>query len=161
MISPKMVEAINDQIKAEFESAYLYLSMSAYFEDKNLKGMAHWMRAQAKEEAEHADKFMRHLYERGARVVLEAMAKPAADFPGPLDVFKEVLKHEQRVSERIDKLMSLAREEKDYASEVMLQWFISEQVEEEANAEEIVRKFELVGNSGASLYLLDKELAQR
>jgi len=161
MISLKMTGAINDQIKAEFESAYLYLSMSAYFEDKNLKGMAHWMKAQAKEEAEHADKFMKHLYERGARVVLEALAKPATDFSSPIDVFKEVLKHERHVSERIHKLMGLAKEEKDYASEAMLTWFVDEQVEEEADAEDIVHKFELVGDSGSSTYLLDRELAQR
>ena len=161
MISTKMTGAINDQIKAELESAYLYLSMSAYFEDKNLKGMAHWMKVQANEEVEHAEKFMEYLYERGARVVLEALAKQATDFPAPLDVFKTVLKHEQHVTDRINKLMSLAKEEKDYASEAMLTWFINEQVEEEASADEIVRKLELVGDSGNSTYLLDKELAQR
>ena len=161
MISQKMTDAINDQIKAEYESAYLYLAMSAYLEAKNLKGMAHWMKKQCKEEAEHAEKFMEHLYERGARVVLEAIAKPAVEFGAPLDVFKAVLKHERLVTDRINKLMDLAREEKDYASQSMLTWFIDEQVEEEANADDIVNKFEFLGDSSASTYMLDKELGAR
>jgi ferritin len=161
MISNKMAEALNDQIKAEFDSAYLYLSMSVYLEAQNLKGMAHWVRVQAREEAEHADKLMRHLYDRGARVVLDAVAKPASEFGAPADVFKAVLQHERYVSERFHKLMTLAREEKDYASESMLKWFIDEQVEEEAGVEDVARKFEFVGSSAASVYLLDKELAQR
>jgi ferritin len=156
-----MADSINDQIKAEFDSAYIYLSMSAYFENKNFKGMAHWTKKQAKEEMEHAEKLMEHLYERGARVVLEAVAKPAAEFDGPLAVFKEVLKHEQFVTSRFYKMMDLAREEKDYTTQSMLNWFIDEQVEEEASADEIVQKLEFLGNSNSSLYLLDKELAQR
>jgi len=161
MISQKMTDAINDQIKAEFESAYLYLAMSAYLEDKNLEGMAHWMRQQFKEEAEHAEKFMKHLYKRGARVILEAVSKPAADFGSPLDVFKAVLKHERLVSDRINKLMDLAKEEKDYASQSMLTWFIDEQVEEEASVEDVIHKLEFAGDTNAGIYLLDKELGQR
>ena len=161
MISQKMTDAINDQIKAEFESAYLYLAMSAYLEDKNLEGMAHWMRQQFKEEAEHAEKFMKHLYKRGARVILEAVSKPAADFGSPLDVFKAVLKHERLVSDRINKLMDLAKEEKDYASQSMLTWFIDEQVEEEASVENVIHKLEFAGDPNAGIYLLDKELGQR
>ena len=161
MISKKMSDAINDQVKAEFESAYLYLAMSAYLEAKNMKGMAHWVKEQFKEEMEHADKFMEHLYERSARVVLEAIAKPVAEFGTPLDVFKAVLKHERHVSDRINKLMDLAREEKDYVSQSMLTWFINEQVEEEASAEDVVNKLEFLGDSNTSIYLLDKELGQR
>jgi ferritin len=161
MISPKIADSINDQITAELESAYIYLSMSAYFEDTNLKGMAHWTRKQAKEEIEHGEKFMEYLYARGARVVLQALAKPATEFEGPLAVFQEVLKHEQYVTGRIDKMMDLAREEKDYATQSLLNWFVDEQVEEESSAEEIVRKLEFVGNSNASVYLLDKELGNR
>jgi len=161
MISQKMTDAINDQIKAELDSAYLYLAMSAYMEAKNLKGMAHWLKEQFKEEMEHAEKFMGYLYGRGARVALEAISKPAAEFGAPLDVFKAVLKHEQHVSGRINKLMDLAREEKDYASEFMLTWFINEQVEEEGSAGDIVNKIEILGGSNASMYLLDKELGQR
>jgi ferritin len=156
-----MADSINDQIKAELESAYIYLSMSTYFEDTNLKGMAHWTKKQAQEEMEHAEKFMEHLYARGARVVLEALAKPATKFEGPLVVFKEVLKHERYVTGRINKMMDLAIEEKDYAAQSMLNWFIDEQVEEEASAEEIVRKIEFVDDSNSSLYLLDKELGGR
>jgi ferritin len=161
MISQKIADSINDQIAAELESAYIYLSMSAYFEDANLKGMAHWTKNQAKEEMEHAEKFMDYLYARGARVLLKALAKPAAEFEGPLAVFQEVLKHERYVTGRIDKMMDLAKEEKDYATQSLLNWFVDEQVEEESNAEEIVRKLEFVGGSNSSIYLLDKELGQR
>ena len=161
MISQKMVDVINDQIKAEFDSAYLYLSMSAYLESENLKGMAHWLKEQFKEEVTHADKFMQYLYQRGARVILETISKPTSDFGTPLDLFKAVLKHERHVSDRINKLMNLAKEEKDYASESMLTWFIKEQIEEEASAEDIVNKIELLENTKTSMYLLDQELAQR
>ena len=161
MISQKMTDAINDQIKAELESAYLYLSMSAYLEAKNMKGMAHWLKGQFKEEAEHADKFMKHLYERGARVILEAIAKPAAEFGTPLEVFKAILNHERHVTDRLNKLMDLAIEENDYASQSMLTWFICEQVEEESSAEDIVNKLEFLSDSNSSIYLLDKELGGR
>ena len=161
MISQKMTGAINDQIMVEFESAYLYLAMSAYLEDKNLKGMAHWMKEQFKEEAEHADRFMKYLYDQDARVVLESVSKPAVEFGAPLEVFKAVLKHEQYVTDRINKLMNLAREEKDYASQSMLTWFIDEQVEEEASAGDIVSKLEFLGDSNPNIYFLDKELGTR
>ena len=161
MISEKMVASINDQIKAELDSAYLYLAMSAWFEDKNLKGMAHWMRKQSKEEVEHAEKFMEHLYDRGARVELFEVAKPAKDFEGPLAVFKAALKHEQYVTARINKMMDLACEEKDYASQSLLKWYIDEQVEEEASAEEIVNKIEFLAGSNSAMYFLDKELGAR
>ena len=161
-ITNKMVNSINDQIRAELESSYIYLSMSAYLEDQNLKGMAHWMRKQAGEEMEHAEKFMEYLYDRGARVVLEAIAKPATEFDGPLGVFKEALKHEQYVSERIYKMVDLAASEKDHMTASMLKWFVDEQVEEEANADEIVQKLEFLGTkSNSAIYLLDKELGAR
>ena len=161
MITQKMITLVNEQIKAEYDSAYLYLSMSAYFQESNLKGMAHWMKKQAKEEMEHAEKFMEYLYDRGARVELLEIAKPAKDFEGPLAVFKEALKHEKYITGRINKMMDLAREEKDYASQSLLTWYVDEQVEEEANADEVVKKLEFVGNSNTSVYLLDKELGQR
>ena len=160
-ISKKMVDCINDQIRAELESSYIYLSMSAYLKDQNLDGMAHWMKKQAKEEIEHAEKFMEYLYDRGARVVLEAIAKPTTEFEGPLGVFKEALKHEQYVSERIYKMVDLAMAEKDHMSTSMLQWFVDEQVEEEANAGEIVQKIEFLKSSAPSMLMLDKELGQR
>jgi ferritin len=156
-----MADSINDQIRAELESAYIYLSMSAYLEDQNLKGMAHWMKKQAKEEVEHAEKFMDYLYERGARVVLEAIQKPATEFDGAAGVFKEALKHEQYVSGRIDRMMDLALTEKDHMTASMLKWFVDEQVEEEASADEIVRKLEFLGSSNSAVYLLDRELGQR
>ena len=161
MISQKITDAINDQIRAEFESAYLYLAMSAYMEGKNFKGIARWLEKQFEEEQEHAEKFMKYLYEQGAPVVLEAIAKPSAEFGAPLDVFKAVLKHEQLVTSRIYKMMDLAKEEKDYASQSMLNWFINEQVEEESAADEIIHKMEFLGNTNSGLYLLDKELGQR
>ena len=161
MISQKMTDAINDQAKAELESAYLYLAMSAYLEAKNFKGMAHWLKEQSKEETEHALKLMEHLYERGARVILEAIPKPAAEFGTPAEVFKAVLEHERKVSGRIDKMMDLAREEKDYASQSMLTWFVDEQVDEEADAGDIVCKFEFLGDSNPNMYMLDKELGMR
>jgi ferritin len=156
-----MVDSINDQIRAELESAYIYFSMSAWLEDQNLKGMAHWMKKQAKEEMEHVEKFMHYLYERGARVVFEALEKPAAEFDGPAGVFRTALKHERYVSGRIDKMMDLALAEKDHMTASMLKWFVDEQVEEEASADEIVKKFEFLGDSASSIYLLDRELGQR
>ena len=161
MISEKMAAAINDQIKAEFDSAYIYLGMAAYFQDCNLPGMAHWMEKQYHEELEHAERFIEHLYERGARVKIGEIAKPKESYDGPLSVFKESLRHERYVTERIDKLMDQAIEEKDHATSSMLKWFVDEQVEEEANAEAIVRKLEFVGDSNSSVYLLDKELGAR
>ena len=161
MISEKMAAAINDQIKAEFDSAYIYLGMAAYFQDCNLPGMAHWMKKQYHEELEHAERYIEHLYERGARVKIGEIAKPKESYDGPLSVFKESLRHERYVTERIDKLMDQAIEEKDHATSSMLKWFVDEQVEEEANAEAIVRKLEFVGDSNSSVYLLDKELGAR
>lgn len=161
MISEKMAAAINDQIKAEFDSAYIYLGMAAYLQDCNLPGMAHWMEKQYHEELEHAERFIEHLYERGARVKIEEIAKPKESYDGPLSVFKESLRHERYVTERIDKLMDQAIEEKDHATSSMLRWFVDEQVEEEANVEAIVRNLEFVGDSHASIYLLDKELGGR
>ena len=161
MISEKMAAAINDQIKAEFDSAYIYLGMAAYLQDCNLPGMAHWMEKQYHEELEHAERFIEHLYERGARVKIGEIAKPKESYDGPLSVFKESLRHERYVTERIDKLMDQAIEEKDHATSSMLRWFVDEQVEEEANVEAIVRNLEFVGDSHASIYLLDKELGGR
>ena len=161
MISEKMAAAINDQVKAEFDSAYIYLGMAAYLQDCNLPGMAHWMKKQYHEELEHAERYIEHLYERGARVKIEEIAKPRDSYDGPLSVFKESLRHERHVTERINKLMNQALEEKDHATCSMLKWFIDEQVEEEANVEAIVRKLEFVGDSNSSVYLLDKELGAR
>lgn len=160
-ISKKMEEAINKQINAEMYSAYMYLSMAGYFADKNLMGFFNWLYVQYHEEMEHAEKFMRYLIERGGRVRLEAIEKPPFDWKDPLDAFKAVLEHEQKVTKMIYELVDIAEQEKDRASFSMLQWFVDEQVEEEANASEIVAKLEMIGDSKQGILMLDRELAQR
>lgn len=160
-ISDAMTAAINDQIKAEFDSAYIYLAMSAYFEDAGLAGMSHWMRKQYKEEVEHAEKFIAYLYERGARVIIPEIAKPKESYNDALDVFRTAYAHEQYVTSRIYKLVDLAVSEKDYATQSMLKWFVDEQMEEEDNTGGIVAKLEFLGNDKHSIYIVDRELASR
>jgi ferritin len=161
MLNRKVQEAINDQIKNELYSGYLYLSMSAYFEGENLQGFAHWMRLQAEEEQEHALKFFDYVHERGGRVVLQAIDQPPVEFASALAVFELTLEHERKVTGLIHDLYALALEENDYASQVMLQWFIDEQVEEESNAEQIVETLKMVGDQGQALLMLDRQLGQR
>jgi ferritin len=161
MISKKMQDAVNDQINAELYSSYLYLSMAAYFEEKNLRGMATWMTIQALEEKGHAMKFYNYIVERGGRVKLQAIAEPPFEWNSCLDVFKAALDHERYVTRRINDLTELAMEEKDHASQIFLQWFVTEQVEEEANAEEIINKLEFLSESKHGVYMLDKELGAR
>ncbi len=160
-ISDSMTAAINDQIKAEFDSAYIYLAMSAYFEDCGLSGMAHWMKKQYKEEVEHAEKFIDYLYERGARVIIPEIAKPKENYSDALDVFKTAYAHEQYVTSRIYKLVDMAVEEKDYATQSMLKWYVDEQLEEEDNTGSIVSKLEFLGKDNHSLYIIDRELSAR
>ena len=161
MISKKLEDAFNDQINAELYSAYLYLSMSAYFESVDMRGMARWMHVQSGEETSHAMKFADYIVERGGRVRYKAIESPAAEWASPLEAFKNAYEHERYVSRRINDLMDLAVTEKDYASQVFLQWFVSEQVEEEAHADEIVRKLEMMGEARHVVYMLDKELGKR
>lgn len=161
MISKRMEEALNEQIKEELGSAYLYLAMAAYFEAENLPGMAHWMRVQTQEELAHAMRIFNHLVERGGRVKLQALAEPAFQWNSPLEAFEAAYKHEQYISERIHKLVELARAEKDYPAEVMLQWFVAEQVEEEDQALKVVEMLRRLGDSGRGLLWLDKELGKR
>jgi ferritin len=161
MIKKKIIDAINKQINAEFYSSFLYLSMAAYFEDQNLPGMANWERVQAKEETTHAMKFYNFLSERGGRIVLDTIAKPSSDWKSPLDVFQTGLAHEQKVTAMINTLMDLAVAEKDHATISVLQWFVDEQVEEEANADAIVKKLKLAGNMAGALFMIDKELEAR
>ena len=156
-----MTAAINDQIKAEFDSAYIYLAMSAYFKDAGLDGMAHWMHKQYSEEVEHAEKFIGYLYERGARVVIPDVAKPKDSYADALDVFRTAYAHEQYVTARIYKLVDLAASEKDYATQSMLKWFVDEQVEEEANTGGIVAKLEFLGSDKHGVYAVDRELSAR
>lgn len=161
MISKKVEETINKQINAELWSAYLYLSMSAYFSSMGLSGFANWMRIQWQEEVAHALKFFDYLNERGGHATLTAIADVPKTWDGPLVAFEEVLKHEYHVTSLINNLMDVAIEEKDHATKSMLQWYVDEQVEEEANAQAIIDNLRLVGGKGDGLLLLDRELKLR
>ncbi|MBO8183361.1 MAG: ferritin [Archaeoglobus sp.] len=161
MIKESIQEALNKQINAELYSAYLYLSMSSYFESINLKGFANWMRIQAQEELSHAMRIYDYVIERGGRVILDAIEKPPSEWKSPLDAFEAVYNHEVKVTDLINDLVELALKERDHATYNMLQWFVNEQVEEEASADEIVQKLKLVGDEGRAIFMLDRELAQR
>ena len=161
MISTKMQEAINNQIQAEMESAYIYLAMSVYSEGQNLRGFAHWLKSQYEEEMTHAFKLLNYLVERGGVVKLQAIPAPAVEYGSPIEVFEKVLAHEIHVTSLIHKLYELAVKEKDYASQIFLQWFIEEQVEEEGNASGILERLKMIGSSNGSLLYIDKELGKR
>lgn len=161
MIGTKLQDAINNQIQAEMDSAYIYLAMSVYSEGKNLRGFAHWLKSQYNEEMEHAFKLLNYLVERGGTVQLQAIAAPATEFGSPVELFEKVLTHEIHITSLIHKLYELAAAEKDYAAQVFLQWFIEEQVEEEANAEAVLARLKMIGNSSGSLLYIDKELGKR
>jgi len=161
MLNEAIQDAINEQIKNELYSAYLYLSMSAYCESANLPGFAHWMREQAKGEVGHAMKLYEFVNDRGGRVLLKAIDQPPIEFRSPLDVFEKTLEHERKVTEMINNLYSLAIQEKDYASQTFLQWFIDEQVEEEKSASQILEQLKMIGESTVPLITLDRQLAQR
>ncbi len=161
MISDRMLEALNKQINEEMFSAYLYLSMSAYFELQNLKGFANWMMVQYKEEVDHAMKFYHYINSRGGKVKLFALAEPPSEWSSPLNAFEETLKHEQHITKCINDLVDLAEQEKDRATFNLLQWYIDEQIEEEENDNEILGKLRLLGEGGNSIFMLDRELAQR
>ncbi len=161
MIGKKMEEAFNQQMQAEAYSSYLYLAMSAHFESANLKGIAHWLKVQAKEESEHAMKFYEHILERGGQVMLQTIDAPPAKWASPLKAFEEVVKHEESITAKINKLVDLAQKENDHASGVFLQWFVSEQVEEEANANEILGHLKMIGDSVGGLLALDHHLGKR
>lgn len=157
----KLLKALNDHIKNEFYSAYLYLSMAAYFESTNLGGFAHWMTVQAKEEKEHAMKFFGFLTDRGERVALQVIPEPPADFSSPKQVFEQVLKHEKLVTSLINKLYTIAGAVADNATSVFLQWFITEQVEEEKNATVLLEQLKIIKPDSAAMLVLDRALAQR
>jgi len=161
MISKRMEEAINKQINAEIYSAYLYLSMEAYFNSVNLKGFANWMNVQVQEELSHARIFFDYLNERGGRAELFTIEVPPKEWKSPLDAFEATYRHEQKVTALINNLMSIAVEEKDYATMNKLQWFVDEQVEEEGNDVKIIEELKLVGERGNGLFMLDRELSQR
>ena len=161
MISRKIEEALNDQLNAEFYSAYLYLSMAGYFESINLKGFANWMRVQTQEEQFHAMKLYDYIFERGGKVTLRTIDAPPADWDCPLAVFEATLEHEQKVTGSIDDLVYLARAEKDNASEIYLQWYVHEQVEEENNVGTVLGQLKLIKDSPQAMFIMDKDMAQR
>ncbi len=160
-MTPALAQEFNNQIKHEMYSAYLYLAMSAHFEAENFSGFAHWMRVQAEEELEHAMKFFDFLAERGAPVALQAIETPPSTFGTPLSIFEAGLEHEKFVTGRIELLYNLAVQDKDFAAQSFLTWFINEQVEEEANAEQNVAMLQLVGNNGSALFMADRTLGAR
>ncbi|MEO8356093.1 MAG: ferritin [Chloroflexota bacterium] len=161
MIGKPVQDAMNEQINKELFSSYLYLSMAAYFEDKNLAGFAHWMRTQADEEREHAMKFYDFILERGGRVMLKGIDAPKTEWSSSLEIAEEVAAHEAKVTASIYELYEIAMQEKDYPAQVMLQWFISEQVEEEKNAAELVANLRLIEDRGTAVLMLDHRLAKR
>jgi ferritin len=154
-------DAINEQIKHEFYSAYLYLSMAGSFEVANLPGFAHWMYKQSEEEREHAMKLFNYLLDRGEHVQLLPIEQPPNAFRSPLDTFEQALEHEKDITARIHRLYGLSVQEDDYPAQVMLNWFVAEQVEEEKSASEIVERLRMAGDDDAALLLLDKELGER
>jgi ferritin len=161
MISKKMVQTINSQINKEIYSAYLYLAMAASAETSGFKGAANWLKVQYHEEMFHAMKFYEYLADQGADIKLMAIAEPPAKFPSLLDIFTKTLAHEQTVTASINNIMELAIAEKDHASQALLAWYVTEQVEEEKNATEILTTLKMIGSNTSALFLYDKELGAR
>lgn len=161
MLSPKMEAALNTQINAEYYSSYLYLSMAAYFDSINLPGFANWMRIQNQEEMFHTMRFFDFVAERSSRVKLTAIEGPETEWDSPLSVFEATLAHEQHVTSLINKLVDLAVAESDHATNNFLQWFVGEQVEEEATADGILQQLRLMKDAPGGLFMMDRELGQR
>jgi len=161
MLNKKIEDALNAQINAELYSAYLYMSMGAYLDSMNLAGFSNWMSIQIQEELAHVQKFYHYINDRGGRVILEAIDKPKTEWDSVLDVFEATYRHEQKVTSLINGLVKVAREENDNATYNFLQWFVSEQVEEEASADGMVQKLKLVGDSGPGIFMIDQEATQR
>ncbi len=161
MISQKIQKALNEQLNAEFYSSYFYLSMSAYFESKDLQGFSQWFRLQADEEYAHAMKIFDYVYQIGGEVTLMKIDGPKTNWDSFLEVFQDTFEHEQKVTKSINDLLELSYAEKDHATINFLQWFVSEQVEEEATAMQNVKKMEMIGDDKAGLFMIDKELGSR
>ena len=157
----QVLDGINAQIKNELYSGYLYLAMSAHFEAENLEGFAHWMRLQAQEELAHAMRLFDHVARMGGRVVLKAIDQPPSEFGSPLSIFQQALQHEREVTRQVYELYELAQREREHATELELQWFINEQVEEEDNASTAVDQLDLAGDNRAALLMLDREFGER
>lgn len=161
MIKESVLNLLNKQINEELYSSYLYLSMSAYFSSINLNGFAKWMRIQSQEENNHAMKIYDYVLQRDGKVTLTKIKDPKAVWKSPLDAFQDTLKHEQHISNCINDIVNLAIKEKDHATNQFFQWFVTEQVEEEANARAIVDKLKMIGDTKSGLFMLDRELGQR
>ena len=161
MLSGKMQDVLNNQVNKELYSAYLYLSMEAYFNSINLKGFANWMQVQVQEELAHVMKFYNFINERNGKVILDQIEGPPSEWGSPLAIFENAYQHEVKVTGLINNLVNLAIEEKDHATNSFLQWFVTEQVEEESSADEIVQKLKLIGNDPSGLFMLDQALATR
>lgn len=160
-LNKKLQDALNDQIREELYSSYLYLSMASYCQSINLPGFAHWMRVQSQEELDHAKKFYGFIEDRGGRVLLQGLEQPPAEFGGPVDIITQTLAHEKHITGRIEMLYGMALEQKDYASTGFLQGFINEQVEEERNATDILNVLKMVGEKGHTLFMVDRQLGGR
>ena len=161
MIADKIVTALNDQIQAEAESAYLYFAMSAWFQNNSFDGMAQWMRSQAVEEMGHAQRFMNHILDRGGKVTLLPLGIKKTEWKSALEAFQDALAHEKYITSRINDLVDLSYELKDRASRSFLEWFVNEQVEEEAVASKVVDDLSLIGDNGHGILMIDRELGQR
>ncbi len=161
MLTAKIQKELNSQLNKELFSAYLYMSMAAYFQDVDLLGFANWMNIQVKEELMHAEKFYNFIHERGGRVALEAIEKPLTEWASPLTAFEASLDHEVFITKSINELVNVSLQESDHATGIFLQWFVTEQVEEEANTTEIIKKLKLMKDFPGGLYMIDKELAGR
>lgn len=161
MLSETMNQALNDQVKWEMYSGYLYLSMSAYFAERGMGGFAQWMRVQAQEELFHAMKFYDFINERGGRVLLQPIEAPRHAWKNVLEVFEETLSHERHVTERINNLANLAQDERDHATGIFLQWFVTEQVEEEDSVNTVLGKLRMINGEGQGMLMLDAELGAR
>jgi ferritin len=161
MISPTMQDALNHQINIEQSSAQLYLAMSAHCDAQSFKGFAHWLKVQASEETAHAAKLIQFLLDRGGRLQLHPIAAPKAEYGTVIQVFEQTLDHEKAITAKISSLFELARKEKDFASEITLQWYVTEQVEEEATVSQIVDQLHAVGDKGGAIWYLDSKMGKR
>ena len=161
MVPKKIEESFSEQIKYELESAYIYLSMAAYFDADGFPGMGTWMRAQVQEEVTHAMRFYKHIVERGGHVKLHPLAMPPQDWKSPLAAFEAAYEHEKFITAKIDGLVKLAQAEGDHASGTLLQWFVDEQIEEESSTAKVAQNLKLVGNDGRGILMLDRELGTR
>ncbi|MEJ2729104.1 MAG: ferritin [Deltaproteobacteria bacterium] len=161
MLTEKMQTSLNGQLNAELYSSYLYLSMNAYFKSVNLDGFANWMYYQAQEELAHAMKFYDFIIQRGGKVQLQQVAAPPTEWDSPLAVFEATLEHEQKVTGLINNLVDVAHEERDHATNIFLQWFVSEQVEEEESVGGVLEQLKLMGDAKGGLFMIDRELAKR